>query len=105
VTNVQGAQFATVRAFAGSAEAQPKKRKQEAGGGEGSRKSSRGDKKGDGLKCYRCGGPHSKNSCTEKVYCQTCKVDTHSDKCCFTAHPELREKFLKWKKDKVGKST
>ena len=105
VTNVQGAQFATARgAFAGAAGAETKKRKpSDSGGGGGSRKSPRGSKSGT-LKCYRCGGPHSRKDCTENVFCKPCNVNTHSEACCWNTHPELKEKYEKWKRNKVGKN-
>jgi hypothetical protein len=103
-TNAQGAQFAKVREFAGAAAVQTKKRKPESGGGGGSRKSPRGDKGPGGLKCFRCGGSHLRKDCKEEVFCKPCNKNTHSEACCFKLHPELKEKFDKARRDKVGKS-
>lgn len=105
VTNVQGAQFATVRAFAGAASASSQKRKADGEGGHGNSKSPRGAKNSGSLKCYRCGGPHARKDCTEKVFCKPCNVDTHSEGCCWKTHPELKKKFEAWKRDKVSKRT
>lgn len=103
-TNSAGAQFATVKAFAGTASARnDKKRKREQGAEkpDGASKGSGGaGRKKVKVKCFRCGGDHMRRGCTVDVHCGTCDVDTHADCVCWKAHPELMPDFGK---KKVGK--
>lgn len=103
VANAQGAQFAKAREYAGAAGASTgKKRKFESHGGD---KSSKDRKSGGGLFCFRCGGPHLLDDCDAKVFCKPCNTDKHCGKTCFKSHPEIREKWIKFKREKVGKAT
>lgn len=98
-TNFAGAQFARVQgAFAGTASVNQAK------GDRGKRKHDGGGKEGGGVReCSRCGSSdHLRKDCHEEVFCQTCNKNTHSEKCCWTLHPEkIPPKF---KRAKVGKN-